>query len=72
MQNIELNGLINKEGKRKELSKIEYPFKCICGCKLFIEVSQLQKIKLEGEEHFRPKSSKYICFNCQNDVQINV
>jgi hypothetical protein len=66
MNNIQLNGLINKEGKRRELSCIEYPFRCSCGNDLFIPIHQLQKIKLENEETLRPKSilEKYMCSSC--------
>jgi hypothetical protein len=63
MQNIKLNGLINKEGKRRELSCIEYPFKCECGNDSFIEIKKLQKIKLESEETLRPKTILYMCSN---------
>jgi hypothetical protein len=64
MSKIQSNGLINKEGKRRELSCIEYPFKCECGNDLFISVHQLQKIKLESEETLRPRSDYYECSSC--------
>ena len=63
MQKIQLNGLINKDGKRRELSCIEYPFKCTCGNDSFIEVNKLQKIKLENEETLKPREILYMCYN---------
>ena len=61
---MQINGLINKQGKRKELSQIEFPFTCACGNDLFIHVSQLQNIKIDETEILRPKTEKFVCLSC--------
>ena len=58
--------MIDKNGQKRELSKIEFPMFCECGCSTFIMVGNVQNIKIsDGFNHYSFKNKYPMCLECR-------